>query len=97
VLQGFGGIISFEMNSKASARELVESTKIFIKAVSLGGVESLISHPAGMTHGDWAFNDEVNQSYIGTFPVPGLVFYGGCFINSFFIGYVGQLLAWHTI
>ena len=47
---GFGGMISVEMGSRERAARVLESTRIFSLAESLGGVESLISHPATMTH-----------------------------------------------
>jgi cystathionine beta-lyase/cystathionine gamma-synthase len=47
---GFGGMISFEMGSWQRGKALLESVKLFSLAESLGGVESLISHPASMTH-----------------------------------------------
>jgi cystathionine beta-lyase len=45
-------MISFELknNSVEAATKLLSSTKIFALAESLGGVESLINHPASMTH-----------------------------------------------
>jgi cystathionine beta-lyase/cystathionine gamma-synthase len=47
----FGGMLSFELRgSEFAARRLVESTRIFTLAESLGGVESLIELPAVMTH-----------------------------------------------
>ena len=49
-MRGFTGMISLEMGSAARARALVESVRIFSLAESLGGVESLIGHPATMTH-----------------------------------------------
>src|SRR5213596_1132099 len=49
-MSGFGGMISIELGSVERARHLVERTKIFALAESLGGVESLIGHPASMTH-----------------------------------------------
>eukprot|EP00668_Euglena_longa_P015084 GGOE01019133.1.p2 GENE.GGOE01019133.1~~GGOE01019133.1.p2 ORF type:complete len:185 (-),score=39.66 GGOE01019133.1:577-1131(-) len=51
-MKGFGGMISFELENDAidSAMALLSSTKIFSLAESLGGVESLINHPASMTH-----------------------------------------------
>ncbi|MBI3082638.1 MAG: PLP-dependent transferase, partial [Gemmatimonadetes bacterium] len=49
-MSGFGGMISLELGSAARARVLVESTRIFALAESLGGVESLVGHPASMTH-----------------------------------------------
>lgn len=47
---GFGGMISFEMGSFERAKTLLERVTLFSLAESLGGVESLISHPASMTH-----------------------------------------------
>jgi len=48
---GFGGIISVEVKGGlAPARKLLERTRLFTLAESLGGVESLIEHPAIMTH-----------------------------------------------
>ncbi len=47
---GFGGMISFDMGSIDRAQAVVEGTKLFALAESLGGVESLIGHPASMTH-----------------------------------------------
>jgi cystathionine gamma-lyase len=49
-MSGFGGMISLELGSIERARIVVESTRIFALAESLGGVESLIGHPASMTH-----------------------------------------------
>lgn len=51
-MRGFGGMISFELkdNSFPHARRVLTSTKLFSLAESLGGVESLINHPASMTH-----------------------------------------------
>ncbi len=48
----FGGMISFELknDSMEAARKLLSSTYLFSLAESLGGVESLINHPASMTH-----------------------------------------------
>ncbi|MGC4193053.1 MAG: cystathionine gamma-synthase [Thermomicrobiales bacterium] len=49
--RGFGGMVSFEVNGGfEQAKKLVEGTKLFLLAESLGGVESLIEHPAQMTH-----------------------------------------------
>jgi cystathionine beta-lyase/cystathionine gamma-synthase len=50
-MQGFGGMISIELGDPAFARRVVERTRVFSLAESLGGVESLIGHPASMTHG----------------------------------------------
>jgi cystathionine gamma-lyase/cystathionine beta-lyase/cystathionine gamma-lyase/homocysteine desulfhydrase len=47
---GFGGMVAFETGSLNNARKVLESVKLCTLAESLGGVESLISHPATMTH-----------------------------------------------
>ena len=51
-MRGFGGMISFTLkdNSVEAATNVLSNTKIFSLAESLGGVESLINHPASMTH-----------------------------------------------
>ncbi len=49
-MSGFGGMISLDLGDTARARRVVEATRIFSLAESLGGVESLIGHPASMTH-----------------------------------------------
>ena len=49
-MKGFGGMISIELGSVERARRFAERTRIFVLAESLGGVESLIGHPASMTH-----------------------------------------------
>jgi cystathionine beta-lyase/cystathionine gamma-synthase len=46
----FCGIISVEMGSTVKANEVLKKYRVFSLAESLGGVESLISHPASMTH-----------------------------------------------
>ncbi len=53
-MRDFGGMISFLVESEAEAVELVSRTKIWKLAESLGGVESLIEHPARMTHASTA-------------------------------------------
>ena len=50
-MSGFGGMITLELGSVERAKKVLESVKVFALAESLGGVESLISHPASMTHG----------------------------------------------
>lgn len=48
---GFGGVLSFELaGDLADAKQFLESLRTFTLAVSLGGVESLVELPAGMTH-----------------------------------------------
>jgi cystathionine beta-lyase/cystathionine gamma-synthase len=51
-MRGFGGMISFELKDEtpAACTKLLSSTHLFSLAESLGGVESLINHPASMTH-----------------------------------------------
>jgi len=53
-MDDFGGMVSFLASSEDEAVELVARTKIFLLAESLGGVESLIEHPARMTHASTA-------------------------------------------
>jgi cystathionine gamma-lyase/cystathionine beta-lyase/cystathionine gamma-lyase/homocysteine desulfhydrase len=47
---GFGGMVSFETGSLDNAKKVLEGVKLCTLGESLGGVESLISHPATMTH-----------------------------------------------
>ena len=51
-MRGFGGMISFILKNDSieEAVKVLKSTKLFALAESLGGVESLIGHPATMTH-----------------------------------------------
>jgi cystathionine gamma-lyase len=49
-MKGFGGMISILTGSKEKAAKVLSRVKVFSLAESLGGVESLISHPASMTH-----------------------------------------------
>ena len=51
-MRGFGGMISFELknDSAEETKRVLSATRLFSLAESLGGVESLISHPASMTH-----------------------------------------------
>src|SRR5215210_1096886 len=48
--KGFGGMVAFDVGSLEAARTVLESVKLCTLAESLGGVETLISHPATMTH-----------------------------------------------
>lgn len=52
-MKDFGAMVSFSLknNSIEAASKFMSNTKVFTLAESLGGVESLISHPASMTHG----------------------------------------------
>lgn len=51
-MRGFGGMMSFTLKDESmeAAIKVLSSTKLFALAESLGGVESLINHPASMTH-----------------------------------------------
>jgi len=49
-MRGFGGMVSAEFGSVEKAKKVLNSVKVFTLAESLGGVESLICHPASMTH-----------------------------------------------
>jgi len=51
-MRGFGGMMSFTLkdDSLETANKLLSATRLFALAESLGGVESLINHPASMTH-----------------------------------------------
>ncbi len=51
-MRDFGGMLAFTLkdDSVAQATKLMESVELFSLAESLGGVESLINHPASMTH-----------------------------------------------
>ena len=51
-MEGFGGIVSFYLNGDLEmTKKFLENCRVFALAESLGGVESLIEHPAIMTHG----------------------------------------------
>jgi cystathionine beta-lyase/cystathionine gamma-synthase len=51
-MKGFGGMITIYLDSDLQGtRRFLENTRLFALAESLGGVESLIEHPALMTHG----------------------------------------------
>ncbi len=49
-MRGFGGMLSFETGSLENAKTVLKSVRLCSLAESLGGVETLISHPATMTH-----------------------------------------------
>lgn len=49
-MRGFGGMLSADFGDLRSAKRVLNKVKIFTLGESLGGVESLISHPASMTH-----------------------------------------------
>ena len=49
-MDGYGAIVTFDVGTEDAVRALVDGLECFCLAESLGGVESLISHPATMTH-----------------------------------------------
>jgi cystathionine beta-lyase/cystathionine gamma-synthase len=49
-MSGFGGMISFDLGSLNNAKKFLRWLQLCSLAESLGGVETLISHPASMTH-----------------------------------------------
>jgi cystathionine gamma-synthase len=49
-MSGFGGIVSLRFKTEKQAKDFCNRTKLFTLAESLGGVESLVNHPAEMTH-----------------------------------------------
>jgi cystathionine beta-lyase/cystathionine gamma-synthase len=49
-MTGFGGMVTIELGTRERAARILERVRVFSLAESLGGVESLISHPASMTH-----------------------------------------------
>jgi len=49
-MSGFGGIVSLRFSTEEQAKDFCNRTKLFTLAESLGGVESLVNHPAEMTH-----------------------------------------------
>lgn len=50
-MRSFGGMLAFELGSLDAAKQILKTVRLLALAESLGGVESLISHPATMTHG----------------------------------------------
>ncbi|CAL2030076.1 unnamed protein product [Caenorhabditis brenneri] len=57
VMKQFSGMIAFDVGTAENAIKLVESLKLIIHAVSLGGTESLIEHPLSMSHGKQLLRD----------------------------------------
>jgi cystathionine gamma-lyase/cystathionine beta-lyase/cystathionine gamma-lyase/homocysteine desulfhydrase len=49
-MTGFGSMITFETGSLSNAKKMLKKVRVCSLAESLGGVETLISHPATMTH-----------------------------------------------
>ena len=65
-MRGFGGMISFTLknDSIAAAVDVLKKTKLFSLAESLGGVESLIGHPATMTHASIPREERVKNGLV---------------------------------
>jgi cystathionine beta-lyase len=65
-MRGFGGMISFTLkdNSLEAATRVLSTTKLFSLAESLGGVESLIGHPASMTHASIPREDRIKNGLV---------------------------------
>jgi len=49
-MSGFGGMVSVDVGGYENAKKFIDGLKVFTLAESLGGVESLVCHPASMTH-----------------------------------------------
>lgn len=63
-MKGFGSMIAFELKGGFEAgRKLMDSVKVATLAVSLGGVETLIEHPASMTHASMSPQDRVEAGF----------------------------------
>lgn len=60
-MRGFGGMISFDVGSLSNAKKFLKNVKLCALAESLGGVETLISHPATMTHASVPKADRINN------------------------------------
>ena len=67
-MNGFGSMISFELGSKENAKKFLDRVRLCSLAESLGGVETLISHPETMTHASVPIDD---RKRLGI--TPGLV------------------------
>ena len=67
-MSGYGGMISFDLGSVEAAKSLLDRVVICALGESLGGVESLISHPASMTHASVEPDERLRRGI-----TPGLV------------------------
>ena len=80
-MSGFGGMISVDFGNIELAKKVLKNVKIFTLAESLGGVESLISHPASMTHASvpkaerekYGFTDSLVRFSVGIEDVEDLI------------------------
>ncbi len=63
-MKGFGAMIAFELKGGFEAgRRLMDSVKVATLAVSLGGVETLVEHPASMTHAGMSREDRIGAGF----------------------------------
>jgi cystathionine gamma-lyase len=80
-MRGFGGMVSADFGSIEKAKKVLNNVKIFTLAESLGGVESLICHPASMTHASvpkeerekYGFTDALVRFSVGIEDVEDLI------------------------
>ncbi len=65
-MRGFGGMMSFTLknDSMDAAMDVLKKTQLFSLAESLGGVESLIGHPASMTHGSIPREERIKNGLV---------------------------------
>ncbi|WKX90218.1 hypothetical protein Q1695_009232 [Nippostrongylus brasiliensis] len=56
-MKKWGGMVAFDVGTAAAAIKIVESTRLIVHAVSLGGTESLMEHPLSMSHGEELLRD----------------------------------------
>ncbi len=61
---GFGGMVSFVLDDLEEAKRVASRTRLFALAESLGGVESLLCHPATMTHASIPAEDRVQRGLV---------------------------------
>ena len=67
-MRGFGGVVSIDLGDRTRARRFLKRLELAMLAESLGGVETLASHPASMSH---AWMDARHRRRLGV--TPGLV------------------------
>lgn len=80
-MRGFGGMVSADFGTLEKAKKILNGVKVFVLAESLGGVESLICHPASMTHASvpkaerekYGFTDALVRFSVGIEDVEDLI------------------------
>ncbi|NUM62015.1 MAG: PLP-dependent transferase, partial [Ignavibacteriaceae bacterium] len=80
-MRGFGGMVSADFGTLEKAKKVLNGVKVFALAESLGGVESLICHPASMTHASvpkaerekYGFTDALVRFSVGIEDVEDLI------------------------